>query len=385
MCFTLLGSFSYGSGEEDPGGYQTSLRAGRKTLSFLQYLIVHHGRSIPAEELMEEFWPEGEDPASALRRMLFESRNLLKAMFPESGDFLLTHSGSYTWNPGLHFELDTERFEAACLDAAKLPVEERLELLLPACSLYRGDFLPANDSGWAMGLRQYYRALYVDACRAILPLLEKREKWLEVLGVCEQAYRIDFAVEDFTVYAMRALVALGQSEQAIGKYQMFRDKMLKELGLPPGENVERLHLLAQGLRKKDVGIPDVFRLLCREEEEEKAFFCTFEMFRNIVSLERRHLARSNETSALAVVSLGGGADFVTDTRRLERVLLEGLRAGDPVARLEAGAYIFLLTGATAENAQMVIGRLDRIFHKTYWRSKASITSHIAELTTEGEF
>lgn len=50
-----------------------------------------------------------------------------------------------------------------------------------------------------------------------------------------------------------------------------------------------------------------------------------------------------------------------------------------MARLEAGAYILLLTGADEENAQLVMGRLDLAFHKTYRRSKASISYHVSAL------
>ena len=69
----------------------------------------------------------------------------------------------------------------------------------------------------------------------------------------------------------------------------------------------------------------------------------------------------------------------TDARRLERVLLEGLRTGDPVARLDAGSYILMLTGATVENAWLVMDRLDRTFHKVYSHSKASISFRVVSL------
>lgn len=85
---------------------------------------------------------------------------------------------------------------------------------------------------------------------------------------------------------------------------------------------------------------------------------------------------------LIIVRLGQGAVPAADVRRLERILLEGLRAGDPVARLETGSYIFLLTGADAENAQMVVSRLDRAFHKIYRRSQAHMTYHMEALSFE---
>lgn len=374
--FELLGSFSCEG---------LALKAGRKTLSFLQYLIVHHERNISAEELIEEFWPERSSaPGNALRRILFKVRDILKELYPGQGDLLLTLSGCYAWNPEVCLELDTKRFEDACLRAGKKEGQERLDALLSAVSLYKGNFLSANDSEWVLGPRQYYRALYLEACKTLLPLLEKKEQWIEMLGICEQAYRIDFAVEDFTVCHMQALIALGQPEQAIEKYERFRIKMHEEFQTEPSNRVEQMYTLAMGLNKKDMGVSDIFELLIEEEPEESAFFCTFEMFRSIVTLERRHLSRSKGNSTLVIVRLGRGAASVTDVRRLERILLEGLRAGDPVARLEAGSYILMLTGASVENTQLVMSRLDRAFHKFYRHSNANISYHIAALSLEKE-
>lgn len=379
--FELLGSFSYGyKGSQRANEYGLALKAGKKTLSFLQYFIVNHERSISSEELIERFWTEKSSaPGNALRHMLFKIRNLLKSICPDCKEPLLTLPGCYVWNPELCLELDTERFEAACLEARKKSGEERLKQLLVAASLYKGDFLAANDHEWAMVLRQYYRALYLDACKAVLPLLEKREQWMDMISICEQAYRADFSMEEFTIYWMRALIALNQPEQAVERYEAYRARMLKELDLPPSNYIEQIYTLAAGLRKKDMGIPDIFKMVCQGELEERAFLCTFEVFQSIVALERRHLARSKETSSLAIISLGRDAVPVTDSRRLERILLEGLRGGDPVARLEAGSYILMLTGASLDHARLVMNRIDSTFHKTYRHSKASITYRIKAL------
>ena len=103
------------------------------------------------------------------------------------------------------------------------------------------------------------------------------------------------------------------------------------------------------------------------------------MFQNIVALEKRHLMRSGQSSTLVIVSLGKEAAPATDSRRLERILLEGLRLGDPVARLEAGSYILMLAGVDKKNAQLVINRLDSSFHKVYRHSRARLTYQIAVL------
>ena len=285
-------------------------------------------------------------------------------MFPEQEELFLTFPGFYAWAPDICVELDTELFEELCVEARKKTDDTYLELLLEAISLYKGDFLPANDSDWALVLRQYYRTLYLDVCKAVLPLLQKRELWVEIISICEQAYRIDFTVEEFTAYQMRALISLGRADDAVALCDAFRTRMQQEFNVSLSDQIEQIYALAVGLKKKGLEASDIFSLVCEENEEgQRAFFCTFEMFQNIVALEKRHLARSGHSSTLVIVSLEKDVVPSTDARRLERILLEGLRVGDPVARLEAGSYILMLTGANEENAHLVISRLDSSFHK----------------------
>lgn len=370
--FELLGSFSY-SARKKPG---------KKTLSFLQYLIMNRSRNISMEELIEVFWTESNssDPANALRNMLFKIRNLLKDMFPEQTDLLRTLQGCYGWNPKIRIELDTEEFESTCLEARQCSGKAALALLRRAASFYKGDLLLGNDSEWVTVPRQYYRTLYLDVCKALLPLLETEEEWTEMAAVCSQGYHADPYMEEFTAYQMRAFIAMGQPEQAMDRYEVFRKRILKDLGISPSEHIEQLYTLAMGLRKEERGDEgDIFRLVCEGNSDKCAFFCSFGMFQSIVALEKRHLARSGQTSTLVIVSIGKEAAPTTDARRLERILQEGLRTGDPVARLTAGSYILMLTGTDTENAQIVISRLDCTFHKTYRHSSAQLSFRISVL------
>ena len=189
LQFDLLGAFI--CREIGDGQIKNSVpkKAGKKVLSFLQYLIVNHARNISAEELIGQFWPEANssDPANALKNMIFKVRSLLKLMFPEQKSLILTLQGCYAWNPSVRLQLDCEEFEQVCLEARKRSGKDYLEILLRALSLYKGDFLSGNDSDWAVSLRRYYQTLYLDICKMVLPLLQEQERWTEMISICEQA------------------------------------------------------------------------------------------------------------------------------------------------------------------------------------------------------
>lgn len=375
--FELLGSFSC---KEAVAGERKNTAAGKKLLSFVQYLIVNHSRSITMDELIGQFWANKSDaPANALKNMIYKSRNLLKRMFPNRQELIMTLPGCYAWNPAVNLELDSEMFEQACLEARKHSGEEYLEALMKALALYKGDFLSGNDSDWVVSLRRYYQTLYLDLSKMTLPLLQERERWAEMINVCEQAGGVDFGTDTFIVYHMQALIAMGHPERASEIYHSFRETLWQEFEIEPSEQVEQIHMLAESMCQNNRNNRDILNLVAEKEPDDRAFFCSFNVFQSIVALERRHMARSGHSSSLCLVSLANKVTPTTDARRLERILLEGLRTGDPVARLDAGSYILLLAGASKENAMAVMDRIDRAFHKAYSHSKACISFRVASL------
>lgn len=382
IYFELLGSFTYRNvGDAQQKSRAVPDKTGRKILSFLQYLVVNHARNISSEELIEQFWTEksSSDPANALKNTLFKARNILKAMFPDQEGLILTFPGYYAWNPSVRLELDCEQFEQMCLEARTCSGTGYLEALLHTISLYRGDFLSGNDSDWAVSLRRYYQTLYLDACKEALPLLQKEERWTEMIGICEQALSADCGTDTFVVYQMQALIAMGRPEQAVELYRTFRERLWQEFEIEPAEPVEQMYMLAVSMRQNSMDSQDILKLAAEGGPDSRAFFCTFGVFQSIVALEKRHLERTGQTSALVIVSLGNKVIPTTDARRLERILLDGLRTGDPVARLDAGSYILMLTGASEENARLAMERIDRSFHKTYSHSRACISFRVSAL------
>lgn len=382
LQFELLGSFvcrEMGTGRTEERVFPD--KVGKKALSFLQYLVVNHARNISSEELIEQFWSKkgSSDPANALKSMLFKIRNLLKNIFPNQENLILTLQGCYAWNPSVEVRLDTEEFERMCLEVRKQSGENYMEMLLCAVSLYKGDFLSGNDSDWAFSMRRYYQTLYLDICKMVLPLLQERGRWTEMIGICEQAAAVDFGTDTFVVYQMQALISMGQPERAAEVYHTFREMLWEEFEIEPAEQVEQIHMLAVSMCQNNMDNLDILKLVAEGETENRAFFCTFSVFQSIVALERRHLCRSGLHSALVIVSLGNKVTPTTDARRLERVLLEGLRTADPVARLDASSYILMLSGASVENAEAVMERIDRAFHKAYTHSKACISFRISSL------
>lgn len=357
---------------------------GKKLTSFLEYLIINHSKEISSEELIDVFWPEDSsvDPGNALKYTLHKTRALLKIMFPQKENLLITHRSHYVWNPEVKVVLDVEDFEGKCMQAKRGNDEAEVTAnLLLAAQLYTGDLLGNNDSEWILPIRIYYRTLYIDACKTLLSLLREQDRWMDIISVCERAYGLDPMVEDFTVFMMNALTAIGQPGRAMEQFEAYRSMLWAELSLVPSEDAEMAHTAA--MEAMNTNEQDIIRLLTEVETEPSAFLCSFSAFRSIVLLEARHMARNHGESSILVVKAGRGQVShmppTTDVRRIERVLLKALRAGDPVARLNAGSYIVLLSGASEEDSHKVMERIERVFRTSYPRSKAYLNYRVYPL------
>ena len=367
----------------------TEKSVGKKQQAFLVYLLINHGRKITPAELMENFWnDDNKDPANSLKNMLHKTRTLLKAVFPEAEDPILTQTGGYVWNSNLHLELDTDAFEQFYRGAKTASTAESIAPAQEAFDLYNGDILPGISAGWLDHLNTYYRTVYIDICRSLAIRLVDEERWDESIRVCQSAYALAPEVETFTICSMHAMTASGQPRQAIKRYEDYRAFLWEQYSLVPSAEVERVHTLAVEATQAPGDFEQALvEQLTRPAEQGESFHCSLMVFQNIVQLELRHMRRSGQPACIAVLRVGtaGSADpSATDIRRMERILLQTLRAGDPFTRLNMGSFALLLSAATEENSARVMDRIRSSFHNAYPRSHAILHYSVYPLKADTE-
>lgn len=389
LNFKLFGDFLYmaegderwHSLEELPGK-----GAGKKQMAFLVYLLLNHQRKVTSTELIEHFWgEEGKSPVNSLKNTMHKTRALLRDMFPEGPELLMTQNGGYVWNSEVDIHLDTDAFEQMYRGAKTLPDAERIIQEQEAFSLYRGEIISGVSMDWLDHLNTYYRAAFVDLCRSLALLLQEDERWDELLRICQYAYTLSPEVEEFTTCFMRAMMTTGTPELAIRHYEDYRTMLWREFGLVPSNQVEEVYALAvEFSSQNENGSGELIHQLTQLPEFPKAFQCSLLVFRNLVQLELRNMLRSGHPATIVQINIGRSdpKQLSTDVRRLERTLLYGLRAADPFVRLNQGGFAVLLSGASEENAHKVMERIERNFRTAYPRSKAYLRYHVFPLKTE---
>jgi class 3 adenylate cyclase/DNA-binding SARP family transcriptional activator len=221
---------------------------GRQGRILFAYLAVHHGRSVPRDELAELLW--GEDlPATwekALRVLATKLRALLEVCGIDGSSTLRSAFGCYqlTLPADTWIDLDAaatalERGEAAL---ARRELDEARAQTSTAAELARRVFLPGEDGPWVEGQRRDLRDVLV---RALECLRDAALAEGELGNAVRHAVEIT-ALEPFRETSYRALmqahVAAGNPAEALRVYERCRRFLADELGAYPSPETNAVYL-----------------------------------------------------------------------------------------------------------------------------------------------
>ncbi len=228
---------------------------GGRRASVLAALLVHAGRAVDADALLEAAWGAElpADPRAALYTVISRLRSLLG-------------EGSIGSDPsGYRIEVapagfDARRFEDLCRRAGATGPEQAARLLDEALSLWRGSaYVEFADRAFAEVEAQRLELLRLDACeeraRTALELDDPAGAVRRLEGLlAEQPFR-----EHAVALLMTALQRCGRTATALDCYQEHRRRLAEDLGLDPAPVVQALHarLLAGGAHRGTPPVPGV--------------------------------------------------------------------------------------------------------------------------------
>jgi predicted ATPase/DNA-binding SARP family transcriptional activator len=222
-------------------GKQVPVPAGRRR-AVLACLLVHAGRPVAADALVEAGWGAGvpAGPRAALNTVLSRLRALLGERAVRSGP-----AGYALDIPGE--AVDARQFEALRARAASLPPEEAGRILKQALGLWRGPaYAEFADRDFAAAEAQRLDLLRLDAieARAALCLAagdaEAAAADLEPV-LAEQPFR-----EHALQLLMTALYRAGRATDALARYRGYRVMLAGELGLDPSPELRDLEMRILG-------------------------------------------------------------------------------------------------------------------------------------------
>jgi len=354
-------------------------RKSSKVWRLLQYLVANRYRAVSQEELLEIFCDEDMqgNPGSVLRTMVYRARGALENGGLEcAGQLIIAKSGSYSWNNSIDCETDTEEFEELIKKAGAEDIdkESKLELLLQAAALYKGDFLP-NTTGflWVLPLVRWYRTMYLDCVHDALELLVEFGRSADAEELCTKALCIDPFDEQLIEHHLNALILQDKNAEALDVYNKMESMFYDDLGVNFSEKLRTIYERIQHPgASKDMSLDELIDDWIKDVDFPGAYYCDAGIFRILLQIEARSVPRSGRTAFVVRFDTkhepklrDGGI-----MKQLGMAIPGSLRMGDLFTRISPSQYMLMLHSLTYEDCKMLINRILR----------AVDTKHLPKLT-----
>ena len=381
----MLGAFSM----EYEGKVLTDEKSRTKQVwLLLKYLLANRHREVTTEELVDILWEEGVDnPSNALKNLVYRLRGLLDTVGRgENGEYIINKRGICRWNDEIECVIDTEVLEMAYRFAETHPTAENYHDVI---RVYNGDFLSATSyEKWIVPLAVKYKDIFFDSVGKCCEILRKDGRFEEIDIIATKAAKIDPFNENAHIMKMRALFAMDKKKEAMAYYEYVNELFYSELGVIPSEELRAIYNeIVKGVKAIEADINNIKEDLREKSGEDGirgAFFCEYEVFKNVYRREARMLERSGQSIFVALFTVssvsGGGLSHDKNEQMMDilrDVLIGSLRRGDVVARYSPSQYIVMLPTVTFENSDIIVKRVRKAFTDIY---KGSIVTLECKLT-----
>ncbi|MDR3277210.1 MAG: winged helix-turn-helix domain-containing protein [Oscillospiraceae bacterium] len=370
----MFGEFTIKSDDFDISG---SVNRSQRLRTMLAYLITHKDREIPQDELIEILWPEDDvdNPSNTLKTLLHRARAVLEPLGLASAQNVIKYRGGvYAWSPETACRTDTMEFEQLCAEAEALESDNDLkpELLLRAAALYRGDFLPKNALDlWVVPISSYYRSKYIKVVCTAADLLLERDRYEEIITLCQNAIRIDPYEEYFHQCLIRALIAVGRQPYAMTHYDYVTELFFSKFGVTPSHDLTALYKdIVKASKKAEINLGIIMDELREAAPDAGCYYCEYESFRTIYQLEARNSARTGQSVYVSLLTVSDSLGEQPKQRVLNRAITNlretvshSLRNGDLYTRYSASQYLVMLPTTSFETGRMVVRRITDAFRR----------------------
>lgn len=364
----------------------------KKILTLLEYLITFRTREISQNELIELLWSEddSDESANTLKTLLHRTRSALDDVSDGRGkDIILCRRSTYVWNNAYETIVDAEEFEKHCHAAGASEGKDKLNHLLEAIALYKGDFLPKTSTElWAVPIATYYHNLYLNTVHEAIDLLGAEARFDTIIEICQQAVAVDPFDEKLHLSMIQTLMANGMQQRAVSHYTKVTELFLNKFGINPSPELTALYKdIIKTNNSTEMNLNIIREELRENGDEPGAFFCEYEFFKDIYRLQARAVVRSGgvvQIALMTVMDAGGHKlnqkQMTLSMSRLYDVIKRSLRSSDIFCRFSVTQYLIMLPSANLEDSEMVLHRISGNFRREFPHMKVLL--HFTSLPME---
>jgi len=370
---TMMGSFLIYINEQR---VENPVSKSRKGTALMEFLVLHRGRPVPNQQLLNALWPEHSvsNPENALKTLVSRMRTLLNQMSDGLGSCIVSDRGAYHWNnlPGMRIDaLELmDLFDNVSMERDVNRLREDYRQIL---ELYKGDLYQTGDLDGDSGFAQQLHMQYLSAMYGYIELLRKAEDYNEICAVCRSALEVDSFDDRLHIELMKAMISMNRNSDALVQYKHATNLTYRYLGAPPSPEMTAFYQEMNRSRQSlEESLDAIRRELDSSSANRGAFVCDYEMFKAIYNLEMRNLERLGTTMFLAIIMVGDSDDVNFDSIRqesimkgLEEILRDNLRKGDIITHFSASVMALLLPTVNYETGNMVMERIRKLFFQRF--------------------
>jgi len=212
-------------------------------------LLLRRGRPMLTAEILEEFWPDltFDGARHALRSTVHRMRRALEPDRPTRANsaFVQVADDAVSLQLGTETEVDLYEFEDRLRQAARREAQEdpasANRLREEAIAAYGGELLPHDAlETWAQGPREWLREQYLSALARLADAACARNEPAAAIPLAERMLDADPTHEPGIRTLVRSLAALGRRSEAIRRFDLFAQRLDRELDLCPEPETRQL-------------------------------------------------------------------------------------------------------------------------------------------------
>ncbi len=217
---------------------QTSIRP--RGMSLLVYLLLHHATPQDRAHLAYTFWPETSD--SQARTNLRRELHHLRKTLPLFDTLVKSDNQSVQWQSEPTDRVDVVQFTDYLQGASKTTdAETRRHCYQAAVDLYHGDLLLGLYDEWVLAKREELRQAFIHALETLTTLLIDERAYTAAVSSCQRLLQYDPLYETGYLQLMELYAVQNDRARACHIYHTCTTVLERELGVTPGEEIERLY------------------------------------------------------------------------------------------------------------------------------------------------
>lgn len=210
----------------------------KQAVQLLKFLVVHTGRPLHRERLVEMLWPDADESTGWSR--LKVTVHFLRQRLREAGfhqDIITTADSSYVLRSDCVW-VDSGAFETLVREGRAHhragEVADAIHVFEEARGLYAGDYMEADlYADWCAEDRERFCELYVETLNALAELHFAQGEYAAAAQECHTVLVSEPCRESVHRLLMQSLIALQRPDSAVKQFRRCEEALAKELGVAP--------------------------------------------------------------------------------------------------------------------------------------------------------